>query len=70
MSCTKLYAWTDSQVLNAFQCYGNVKFVPIPTSRVNCCFGRLWEGFNFTETEFIYSFAASKFQHLIDFKSL
>lgn len=38
----------------------------------NCCFGRLWvwEGFNFTETEFIFSFAASKFQHLIDFKSL
>lgn len=36
----------------------------------NCCFGRLWEGFNFTETEFIFSFAAAKFQHLIDFKSL
>ena len=38
--------------------------------RENCYFGKLWTGFRFTETQFIFSFATSKFQHLIDFGNL
>lgn len=36
----------------------------------NIHFGKLWLGFNATENEFIFSYAASKFQHLMDFESL
>ena len=36
----------------------------------NCYFGKLWTGFRCTETQFIFSFATSKFQHLIDFENL
>lgn len=38
--------------------------------RENCYFGKLWEGFNCTESQFIFSYAASKFQHLMDFETL
>ena len=38
--------------------------------RENCYFGKLWEGFNCNETQFIFSYAAAKFQHLINFETL
>jgi hypothetical protein len=31
----------------------------------NCYFVQLWSGFHCTETQFIFSFAVSKFQHLM-----
>lgn len=36
----------------------------------NCYFRQLWSGFHCTETQFIFSFAAAKFQHLIIFETL
>lgn len=52
--------WDDNSLKDAAGKYGIE----------NCYFGQLYRGFHCTETQFIFSFAAAKFQHLIDFKNL
>ena len=64
---------TDNYTAKYFSAVLDEKYLKDVVERYgieNCYFSVLWDGFRCTEKQFIFSFAASKFQHLINFETL